>query len=101
VENKEMNIQSNARRVADQLQPFTKDPQLTTRVYVNLTDMLESCLWFSEQMRANDRSNLTRDELETFLIHIDIKLLQHLASHLESFRKDMPALLNAVGVPED
>lgn len=95
-----MNIQLNARRVADQLKSFSNDRQLTTRVYVNLTDMLESCVWFAEQMQANGHGKLTRDELETFLINIDINMLQHLVSHLESLRRDMPTILDAVGTNE-
>lgn len=96
-----MNKKLAARSLVDQLKTFVPDDGLTGRMFADLTDALEMCNWFSSTIGTSAGRQLTRDELETLLIDIDIKLLQHLAYHLDSLRRDMPAVLDAIALPED
>ena len=89
------------RSLVDQLKPFIEDKGLRGRLYADLTDILEVCNWFVSAVRADSMKPLTRDELETLLVDFDVNMLQHLAYHLDSLRKDMPAVLDAVGQRED
>ena len=93
----------NRRLVAlsNQLKTFELDEQTISKVRVDLTDMLEACCWYSKTIESLPESPLSRDQLEDFLIAVDVQILTHLAYHIDSLRKSMPTLLDAIGVPDD
>ena len=39
-------------------------------------------------------------KLESLLVDIEINMLRHLAHHLDSLRRDMPAVLEAIAEPD-
>jgi hypothetical protein len=96
-----MNEELAARSLVNQLRAFVPDQALTGRMHADLTDMLEACNWFVSAIGAVADRQLTRDELETLLIDIDVNMLQHLAHHLDSLRREMPAVLDAIADPDD
>ena len=89
------------RSFVDQLRTFVPDDVVRGRLYADLTDVLQVCEWFVETMGKVRNQSLSQDELETLLVDIDTNVVQHLGCHLESLRKDMPALLNAIAQNED
>jgi hypothetical protein len=94
-----MNEDLAACSFASHLRAFVPDDAVLGRMRVDLTDMLEACNWFLSAINAAADRPLTRDELETLLIDIDVNMLQHLAHHLDSLRRDMPAALEAIAEP--
>ena len=93
----------NQRLVAlsNQLQAFELDEQIVSKVRVDLVDMLEACRWYSQTIENLPESPVNREQLEDFLIAVDVQMLTHLAYHIDSLRKSMPTLLDAIGVPND
>src|SRR5688572_12174589 len=89
------------RSLVDQLKPLVKDDELCGRFYADLNDMLEMCHWFVSTATSERKKQLSRDEIESLLIEVEVKMLQHLAYHLDSLRKDLPVVLDAVGVPDE
>lgn len=96
-----MSEKSTVRSLVDQLVPFVRDEKLGGRLYADLTDMLEACNWFVAAVGVPRPVPLTREELESLLVDIEVNMLQHLTHHIESLRKDLPAVLEAVGLPDD
>lgn len=95
-----MNEELAASSLVNQLKTFVPDQTLTGRMHADLTDMVEACDWFVSVIGAIADRQLTRDELETLLIDIDINMLQHLAHHLDSLKREMPAILEAIAEPD-
>ena len=95
-----MNEEPAARSLVDQLKAFVPDQALTGRMHADLTDALEACNWFVSAVGTAAERPLTRDELESLLIDIEANMLQHLAHHLDSLRRDMPAVLDAIAEPD-
>jgi hypothetical protein len=89
------------RFLVDRIEAFVPDRQLCGRLYADLTDMLEVCEWFVRTINGIKVEHLTRDELESLLIEIEGNMLRHMTYHLNSFGADLPAVLDAVGLPED
>ena len=95
-----MNEELPARSLVNQLKAFVPDKALTGSMHADLTDMLEACNWFVSVIGAVANRPLTRDELETLLIDIDVNMLQHLAHHLDSLKRQMPAILESIAEPD-
>lgn len=84
----------------DQLGKHIADRALLGRVQVDLIDMLEACRWFDAEIGSLHQRGLNRDELESLLIDIEVKLLDHMSYHIKSMKSDMPKLLKAVETPD-
>jgi hypothetical protein len=95
-----MNEELAARSLVNQLKAFVSDKALTGTMHADLTDMLEACDWFMSAIGAVADRQLTRDELETLLIDIDVNMLQHLAHHIDSLKRQMPSILEAIAEPD-
>jgi hypothetical protein len=96
----QMDQETPVKRLVRQVEAFVQDKRLCGRLYADLTDLLEACNWFVSTVQGIDKE-LSRDELESLLIKIDVNVLQHLGYHLESLKQDMPVMLDAIGLPED
>jgi len=95
-----MQSENTIRQLVRQVNAYARDDQLSGRLYVDLVDMLEACRWFVSSMDQLGEE-LTRDELESLLIKIDVNVVQHLGFHMRSLKRDMPRVLDAVGRPDD
>ena len=96
----EMDTESRLRPLLDQLAKHTPDRALLGRVQADLTDILEVCKWFEGTVNALVQRRLDRDQLESLLIDIEVNLLDHMAYHIRSVKRDMPALLKSVETPD-
>jgi hypothetical protein len=83
------------------LSPYLTKELNESAFFVDLADIYEACTWYVETMGRISDVSLTRDELETVLIDIDVNMLEHLNYHLDSLKKSLPAVLNAISLPED
>lgn len=83
--------------VVSQIEKLLPDKELCGRLYADLHDMLEACHWFVDKMDAAKGQPLDREQLESLLIDIEVNMLDHLAYHLDSLRKDLPKVLEAIG----
>ena len=95
-----MDTESRLRPLLDQLEKYTPDRALLGRVQADLTDILEVCEWFESTVNALVQRTLDRDQLESLLIDIEVNLLDHMAYHIKSVKRDMPALLKSVETPD-
>jgi len=89
------------RLLTESVKATVVDKELCGRLTVDVTDILEACEWYVRTVGANRSESLSRDELETLLIEIDVNLIQHLSFHLESLRKDLSSVLDAIALTED
>jgi hypothetical protein len=87
--------------LASQIAPFVVDPAARGRIKVDLADMREACAWYLNALVIAEERRLTRDELESLLIGIEVNVLRHLAFHLDSFMKDLPEVLDAIAQTDD
>ena len=86
--------------VIAQIENLLPDKELSGRLHADLTDMLEACRWFVSKVGADESALLDREQMESLLIDIEVNMLDHFGYHLDSFRKDLPKLLEAVGEVE-
>lgn len=80
-------------RFLEQLKPVLADAATYGRMYADLHDLLEAGQWLITELDRLQERSLTRDEIETFLIDLDIAYIQHASFHLKSLRKDVRATL--------
>lgn len=95
-----MNAGTRIKPLLDQLGKHIEDHALLGRVQADLTDILEVCEWFELVVDSSGQRGLDREEAESLLIDIEINLLDHLAYHLKSMKRDMPALLKMIERPD-
>ena len=87
--------------ILDQLQRHIGDNELRGRLYADLHDVLEASLWFSSALEKLQGRQLTQDEFESFFIDLEVKLVQHLGFHLESLKRDLPTVLDALAEQDE
>lgn len=87
--------------LSNQLLEFEVDEQTISKFRVDLTDILEACKWYSTEIEKLPKSPLTREQLEDFLIAIDVQILSHLSYHIESLRNTLPKLLEAIAIQDE
>lgn len=63
-------------------------------LFVDLVDIREIANWYSSKLEGIASSRrLTRNQLETFLIDLDVQLFDHLNTHLRSLRQHIRVIL--------
>jgi hypothetical protein len=95
-----MNSENRLRPLLDQLGKHTANRALLGRLEADLIDILEECEWFEATVNSLGQRGLDRDQLESLLIDIEVRLLDHMAYHIKSMKSDMPALLKMVETPD-
>ncbi len=77
----------------DQLKPYAPDADTHARVRVDFMDLADICQWFLDEIAKHAGSTLSQDQLEEFLIEIDVNFIQHIEFHLRSLQKTLPRIL--------
>jgi hypothetical protein len=68
-----------------------------TSLFVDIADAYEACNSFSDVVEdLVSRKRMTRDQLQTALVDVDLHLLEHLTYHLKSLRKHLPKAIAAL-----
>lgn len=96
-----MTTSEQIQSIVHQLSHYVRDKEVEGRVSADLSDIAEVCNWLLKKLESVDARSWSRDELESFLIDLDVNVLQHLDFHLKSMRNDLPGLLRAVASEED
>lgn len=76
----------------DQLKCYA-DPSDLGRMRADLIDLMEISQWFLNAMEGSGKHNMTQDELETFLIELEVQLTYHANFHLQSLKKNLRKML--------
>lgn len=92
---------SNIKYLVAQIGVFVSDEEILGRLYTDLLDAREACEWFIENINIDGNKQMKRNELEDWLIDLDVNMLTHLVYHLKSIKKVLPTVLEAVAEPED
>jgi hypothetical protein len=79
--------------VVDQLRPFLTDDAMYGRMHADLHDLIEVGEWLSAESSRRGDEPLTADQAETFLVELDVHLVEHATWHLNSLRKDIASAL--------
>ncbi|NRF69155.1 hypothetical protein HLB44_19350 [Aquincola sp. S2] len=77
----------------EQLRPFAKDEASYGRVYADLRDLLEASSWLLATAAGCEGRSLQPDEIETLLIEIDVKFVQHVSFHIKSLSRELESML--------
>jgi len=80
-------------KFVEQFRPYVVDEDALARMRVDLHDLIEASEWLLDEIKQRDSGLMTPDELETFLINLDVHYVRHVFFHLRSLRKDINASL--------
>lgn len=94
-------LPENAERLVQQLRPFMNGEEAYGRLRADFHDLMEICAWFLQLMNAAERKPLSRDDLETFLIELDVGLIDHASFHLKSMKKEIEGALGKLADAPD
>jgi hypothetical protein len=83
----------NRLKFLEQLKPVLADSATYGRMYADLHDLLQAGQWLTAELDRLQGRSLTSDEIETFLIDLDIAYIQHASFHLKSLHADVNATL--------
>ena len=86
-------MQENANRLVEQIRPFLNDDESYGRLLADVHDLMEICAWFLNVTSSDANKLLNRDELETLLMELDIRLVDHGLFHLSSLKKQINSAL--------
>jgi hypothetical protein len=72
-----------------------------SQLYVDVADSYQACRDFVEIVNTFlSTETPNHDRLESFLVDVDVHLLEHLGYHLESLRKLLPIAISWLGDSE-
>ncbi len=91
----------NAEQLLKQLQPFTRDEDAYGKLHADLHDMIEICEWFLQTMDSVRQKQLSRDEIESLLIELEVNLVDRGGFHLKSLKKGIAEALRQISEKED
>ena len=86
--------------MARQLKPFVKDEHAYARMCTDLHDLVAASEWLLSEMDKRVATPLTVDNVEDFLIDLDVRYIQHVTYHLKSLRKDVNVTLSSIAQAE-
>ena len=77
------------------ISPCLTDVLNQSQLYVDIADSYEACSSFVSLVDDFlSRDTVLADQVETFLVDLDVHLLEHLAYHMKSLRRLIPAALD-------
>ena len=94
-------LPENAERLIEQLRPLMSGEEAYGRLHADFHDLMEICTWFVQLMNSVERKSLSRDDLEAFLIELDVGLIDHASLHLKSMKKEIEAALGKLADAPD
>ncbi len=94
-------LPENAERLVEQLRPFLSGDEAYGRLHADFHDLMEICTWFVQLMNSAGRKSLSQDDLEAFLIELDVGLIDHASFHLKSMKKEIEAALGKIADAPD
>jgi hypothetical protein len=80
-------------KVVEQLRPFFSNEAGYGRMHANLHDLVEASEWFLATMDRTRAETLTAEQVEDFLIELEVHFVDHAMFHLRSLKKDIAAVL--------
>jgi len=85
-------MQDNTNRLIAQIRPLLRDDESYGRLHADVHDLIEICTRFLRVTSAGPNRALTREELEGFLIDLDIEI-DHSQFHLNSLKAEIGSAL--------
>lgn len=80
------------------MSPYLTDNMNQSQLFVDIADAYEACCRFIAIVDdISSKETLQVDQLEAFLVDVDVHLLEHLAYHLKSLRKLVPKAIDSLG----
>lgn len=76
-----------------QLKPYVDNEEAYGCLHADFADLIEVFQWLEGQLQALDARILSADELETFLIEIDVRFVDHAGFHIRSLKKEINRML--------
>jgi hypothetical protein len=80
-------------RLIEQLRPFLRDEDAYGRFRADIHDLKEICTWFLEKMNPDSEKSMSVNELEDFLIELDVNFIDHGIFHLRSLKAEIESAL--------
>jgi len=91
-----MGVDDRLEPLLNRLRSQSADRALIGRVGADLTDILQISEWIAARINSLHNEALEDEDLETVLIELEVRLLDHMMFHVKSMKRDMPALLKFV-----
>lgn len=68
---------------------------------VDIGDLLEANNWLTSEIKKSRKSPLSAEEVEDFLIKLDVNYVEHVTFHLNSLRDNIARALENISNCED
>lgn len=80
-------------KLVEQLKPYMTDAESYGRLSADFNDLLEACDWLQSLEKRSNAHVFTPSELESLMIEVDVKFIQHVTFHMKSLKKDLQTAL--------
>ncbi|MEG3149643.1 hypothetical protein U1769_07065 [Sphingomonas sp. ZT3P38] len=77
----------------EQLRPYVADDAALSRMRVDLHDLIEASEWLLSEVKKRETGLMTPEELESFLIDLDVHYILHVSFHIKSLKSEINASL--------
>src|SRR5689334_7835424 len=77
----------------DQLQPFFPDQATYSRAHTDVYDLVEASEWFLAMLARTQSETMGAEQVENFLIELEVHYVDHALYHLRSLKKAITASL--------
>lgn len=78
------------------LAEFVEDKAIVDRMHLDLGDLIEASEWLAESIAKQNGVSSNADQLETFLINLDVHYIAHVTHHLKTLKKDVKTALRNI-----
>ena len=76
----------------ESLRPYTLNEDSFSRINVDLYDLIEASEWLLKTV-SQIQGLQDPDEIQNFLVDLDVHFIQHVGYHLKSLRKSVAVIL--------
>ena len=83
--------------LVDRLTPYISEEEVRSRLRVDLIDLADIARWFLETITKRVGGAISEDDVESLLIEIDVRFIDHATDHMRSLKKLLSGVLENLG----
>jgi hypothetical protein len=94
-------LSPSIQHIVSGLTPYVSNSDSLGRVSADLRDLVDASRWLLEALSDAESKVTSADELESFLIDLEVTYLDHVAFHIRSLKDEIGSALANFPVEED